>query len=299
MSRHYRRNARRTGIMVVIILLLLIAITACVIVIAMVVNSNKIGNSVDEVMLDEITQDIKNGNIDEIEGEEIILSSVDSFDASSASLYSRYGMSMEVAKNEYGISDERKDIAELKRTKNEDIYAWLSIPMANIDEPILQRVDDAVYYESHNEDGVESDSGALYTQSVNGKDFTDNMTVIYGNKTADDKLFSNLKLYKDPGYFEQYPYINIYTEKEILIYQVFAAYEYANRHIVLFHNTQDDTMFQIYIDQIEQNAGMNSNLNTDIWPTAADRLLTLSTPANNMDDTRFIVQAKLVSVVEY
>nr|MCR5407248.1 hypothetical protein [Lachnospiraceae bacterium] len=54
------------------------------------------------------------------------------------------------------------DIAAL-RTKNPDIYAWLYIPEAGIDEPVLQNSEDINYYVTHNADGQSDENGAVFT----------------------------------------------------------------------------------------------------------------------------------------
>lgn len=192
--------------------------------------------------------------------------------------------------------DKRVDITSLK-SKNPDIYAWLYIPEAGIDEPILQSEEDMNYYSFHNADGQEDENGAVFTQMLNSKDFQDNLTVIYGRNSGDDKGFSNLKVFSDPTYFEKYPYIYIYTENGLLIYQTFAAYESDDKLIVMFYGTQNDELYGIYLSNIEEYAGLGGKLDRSAWPNPEDKMITLSSGVTGKDDRRFLVQAKLVETL--
>lgn len=189
--------------------------------------------------------------------------------------------------------DKTVDIASLA-ARNPDIYAWLYIPMAGIDEPVLQSSENINYYVDHDADGNEDSNGAVFTQELNSKDFNDNLTVIYGHNSGDDKGFSNLKVFSDPGYFAEYPYIYVYTEDKILVYQVFAAYESDDKLIVMFYGTQDDELYWIYLSNIEENAGLDARLDKTIWPGPQDKTITLSTGVEGKEDRRFLVQAKLI-----
>ena len=191
-------------------------------------------------------------------------------------------------------ADKTVDIAGLKNTVNPDIYAWLYIPDTGIDEAVLQHPEDITYYSTHNSKGEEDEGGALFTQMFNSKNFSDNVTVIYGHNGGDDKGFSNLNLFADPEFFKSHPYIFVYTEDAVLLYETFAAYESDDKLIVLFYGTGDNDMYNIYLQRLEEIAGISSNLNKENWPTGDDTILTLSTGVTGKDDRRFLVQARLV-----
>ena len=190
--------------------------------------------------------------------------------------------------------DKTVDIAGLKSSVNPDIYAWLYIPDTGIDEAVVQHPEDITYYSTHNSEGKDDEDGALYTQMFNSTDFSDNLTVIYGHNGENGKAFSNLNLYADPEFFESHPYIYVYTDDVILLYQTFAAYESDDKLLVVFYGTADDEMYNIYLQKLEENIGIKSNLNRDNWPVSGDKVLTLSTGVPGKDDRRFLVQARLL-----
>ena len=191
-------------------------------------------------------------------------------------------------------ADKNIDIAGLRKTVNEDIYAWLYIPDTGIDEEVLQHPEDVFYYTTHNSKGEDDGEGALFTQMFNNKDFSDNVTVIYGHNGGDGKGFSNLNLYADPDFFKSHPYIFVYTENAILLYETFAAYESDDKLIVVFYGTQDNDMYQIYLQRLKEIAGVSYNVNEGSWPSGQDKILTLSTGIIGKDDRRFLVQAKFI-----
>ena len=189
-------------------------------------------------------------------------------------------------------ADKTVDIEELRNTVNPDIYAWLYIPDTGIDDPILQHPEDVLYYSDHNSKGEADENGAFFTQFFNSKDFSDNVTVVYGHNGGNDKGFSRLNLYADPDFFKAHPYIYVYTENAILLYETFAAYESDDKLIVMFYGTDDRDMYNAYIQRLEEIAGISSNLNKEYWPTYEDKILTLSTGVLGKDDRRFLVQAR-------
>ena len=180
------------------------------------------------------------------------------------------------------------------QSENSDVYAWLSIPEAGIDEPVLQNGEDLNFYSDHNIAKQMDENGAVFTQMFNSRDFSDNVTVVYGHNGNNEKGFSNLKVFSDPEYFKSFPYIFVYTDGKILKYRTFAAYETDDKLIIVFYGTQNEEMYGLYLSNIESYAGMNANFNKDIWPDKSDRILTLSTGVEGKDDRRFLVQAKLV-----
>ena len=191
-------------------------------------------------------------------------------------------------------ADKTVDIAGLKESVNPDIYAWLYIPDTGIDEPVVQHPEDVNYYAFNSIDGTDDENGALFTQMINSRDFSDNVTVIYGHNGGDDRGFSNLNLYEDPEFFKSHPYIYVYTEDAILLYETFAAYESDDKLIVMFYGTNDNEMYNIYLQKLQEIAGVSYNVNKNCWPESGDRILTLSTGVNGKEDRRLLVQARFL-----
>lgn len=184
------------------------------------------------------------------------------------------------------------DFDELKK-QNSDIYAWINIPGTLIDYPILRREDDNSYYLNHTVDKKKSIYGSIYTENYNGDDFADFNTVIYGHNMKNGKMFGTLKKYRDKTFFEQNRYINVYMPGRIMKYQIFAAYVWDNRHILLSLDFNNEGIREAYIDMIFSTRKMNANIDGDLPVTKDDRIITLSTCTGN-DAERYLVQGVLI-----
>ena len=96
------------------------------------------------------------------------------------------------------------DFSKLKE-ENQDIYAWITIPGTNVNNPVLQSSDDDTYYLDHNRSGKASPYGAIFSQSMNALDFSDPVTVLYGHNTDDPiHLFRSLHNFEDANFFAEH-----------------------------------------------------------------------------------------------
>ena len=184
------------------------------------------------------------------------------------------------------------DFVELKK-KNPDIYAWINIPGTSVDYPVLRREDDNSYYLNHTVEEKKSIYGSIYTENYNDTDFADFNTVIYGHNMKNGTMFGTLKKYRDKAFFEQNQYINIYMPGRIMKYQIFAAYVWDNRHILLSLDFSNEDIREAYIDMILSTRKMNANINSGLPVTKDDRIITLSTCTGN-DEERYLVQGVLI-----
>ena len=72
-----------------------------------------------------------------------------------------------------------------------------------------------------------SQCGAIYTQGINSKDFSDPVTVIYGHNGYKETMFTSLHKFEDAEFFDSHEYFfNIYLPQRKLTYQVVSAFKY-------------------------------------------------------------------------
>lgn len=183
------------------------------------------------------------------------------------------------------------DIEELKKI-NPDIYAWLYIPGTEVDYPVLQSENDG-YYLNHDSEGNRSATGAIYSENLNGKEFEDFNTVIYGHNMKNGSMFGNLHSYEDPDFFDGHRTIYVYTSSHIIKYTVFAAYRYDDRHILESFDFNDENVKKKYIDYIFEMKNLYSTVKNDQNVDIDSNILTLSTCCGD-DDERWLVQAVMV-----
>lgn len=186
------------------------------------------------------------------------------------------------------------DFVNLREEINPDIYAWIYIPDTKIDYPVLQHPTDNFYYLQHNLDGTKGYPGCIYTEDYNAKDFSDVNTVLYGHNMKDGSMFAGLHKYGDEEYMAEHPHVFIYTEDDVFVYEIYAAYEYGNEHLLYNYDFSNERIFEDYLEKVKELRTMNRNFRDDIEVDAQDKIVTLSTCIANKADSRYLVQGVLL-----
>ena len=177
------------------------------------------------------------------------------------------------------------------RRINKELYAWIRVPDTKIDYPIGQNKRND-FYLNHDMYKEPRFAGCIYTEKANSKDFEDPNTVIYCHNMIGGTMFSNLHNFRDKKFFKKHPYFYIYTPKYIMVYQVFAAYTYDDRHILNSFDFSKEKVFRKYIRNIFKVRSMDRHLREDVEVTTDDKIVTLSTCIGNETDKRYLVQGK-------
>ena len=176
---------------------------------------------------------------------------------------------------------------------DKNVYAYIEIPDTRISYPVLQSDDEQPedYYLDHNLDGSTGYPGCIYTQRLNSKDFDDYNTILYGHNMKNGEGFRDLHKFSEKDFFDNNKYVYIYTPDELLIYEIFAAYEFSDDHILYAYDFSDEKGYQEYIDMLKN---YRSGYFRDVDKlTTNDRIITLST-CTSAETRRYLVQAKLV-----
>ena len=195
-----------------------------------------------------------------------------------------------------GIDIPQKNLNWQKlKSVNADIYAWLTIPGTDIDYPVLQHPTDDSYYLNYNMNGTRGYPGCIYTELANSKDFTDFDTVIYGHNMKNDMMFGELHNYGDQTFFDQNPYIYVYTGDKVLVYEIFAAYQTDDTHILGGNDFSTDEGRVSYLETIVKHTQGSPKVREMVQLSVDSHLLTLSTCVNEESDERFLVQAILLN----
>ena len=220
----------------------------------------------------------------------------DSSSATNAADDRTSGTDTEALLAEYNVPDKDIDWDDL-HSQNEDIYAWICIPDTKIDYPILQHPTELDYYLNYNIDGSKGYPGCIYSQFVNSKDFTDFNTVLYGHNMKNGTMFAGLHKFEDSKYFENHPYIYVYTEDKVYVYRIFASYTFSSIHLIMGFDLSDENVRQIYLDNILSLEGLTDNIDDSIEVDTDSRLITLTTCIANQPDKRYNVAGVLTEEI--
>lgn len=177
------------------------------------------------------------------------------------------------------------DLVPVKKV-NGDAIGWIRIPDTQLSYPLMQG-DDNEYYLDHAWNGEATSVGSIFLEHQCSADLTDFNTIIYGHRMLNGSMFASLKYYNQLSYWEEHPYVYIKDEERTHRYAVFAAYEAPVQSYTYALSVEKAEVRQKVIDfALEQSV-----IDTGIVPTAADRIVTLSTCTGNGYDSRWVVQA--------
>lgn len=179
-----------------------------------------------------------------------------------------------------------EELAEI----NTDLYAWICIPDTNIDYPIAQHPEQDDYYLHHNMYKQAQFSGSIYSEALNNKDFSDPVTVLYGHNMKNGSMFQNLHYFEDKEFFDEHPYIYVYTPEGTMVYQVVSAGVTDNKHIMYAYDFEDEAVFEEYLDNMQKVSSMGTYVREDVELTADSRILIMSTCVGGNENARYIVQ---------
>lgn len=179
--------------------------------------------------------------------------------------------------------------------ENSDIYAWLYIPGADINTPLLQSQTDDLFYLDHDKDGKSDPYGTAFTQMANKRDFSDPVTVAYGH--VNGGVFHNLHDFEDADFFKKNKEFYIYTPGHIKTYEVIAAYQYDDRHILNSFNFADESVRQQYFDSVLNPESLNKNVREGVTLNADSKIVQLSTCMldSSQSNSRYIVTGLLTN----
>lgn len=177
---------------------------------------------------------------------------------------------------------------------NPHTVGWLTAG-EHISLPVVQYEDNEFYLE-RDFYGDKSRAGTLFLDRRCTLWPENSHWMIHGHNMKDGSMFAGLHQYEDSVFFEENPYFYIYTEDDkVLVYEIFAAYEYTDMDLVRMYQLGGEEMYAEYLSNIYSLDGMNNNFNTEIEVTIGDKVLTLTTCISTKPTNRYLVQGKLVA----
>lgn len=181
--------------------------------------------------------------------------------------------------------------------QNDEIYAWIKIPGTPIDYPLVQSQVDDTFYLTHSAlDKSYLSSGAIYTESLNTKTFTDRVTVVYGHNGYTDIMFMPLHDFEKKAFFDSHDTIYVYTPDAKLTYKIVSAFKYDDRHLLNSFDFQDNEVYLDFLNMIQNPSSTTKNVRVikDKNYTLDDNILVLSTCVWHQDSFRYLVCGVLV-----
>ncbi len=191
------------------------------------------------------------------------------------------------------------DFAKLQ-AEHPEVCAWIKIDgIDEISYPVLQSSPDKDdnYYLNRDLEGNTRNTGSIYIQKLNNKDFTDPNTLIYGHDTFNGTLFGQLKKFRDKTFFDEHRTIFIYTPDRVLKYEIISAFVYDDRHILNSFNFNIENECQEFFNECVNPKSLVKQVVDGATLTTNDKIITLSTCTSNKSE-RYLVVGKLVGIAE-
>lgn len=181
------------------------------------------------------------------------------------------------------------NFAELKKT-NDDIKGWIKVYGTNINYPFVQ-TNNNEYYLKHSLDKSKNSAGWVFLDYRNDlADFNNKNTILYAHGRLDNSMFGSLRKILTSDWLQDTNnfVINLSTEFENTLWQVFSVYQIPTTSDYIQVNFKDDIEFKSFANKLITRS--QYQFNTTISET--DRILTLSTCYNNSD--KVVLHAKLI-----
>ena len=187
------------------------------------------------------------------------------------------------------------------RENNPDTAAWLYMPGAEVDDPVMQG-DDNGYYLQRDENGNFSEWGCYYAHCddhLGSRSGLDKNTVIFGHSASncdpDGPRFTKLHRYLDADYVKENPYIYLSVQDADLVFQITACFITD----ISFDYIAPDPTDEEWADLLAQVARKNWLAFDGVTLGEEDTVLTLSTCCRKYDmentgNQRLVVMAKLL-----
>ena len=179
------------------------------------------------------------------------------------------------------------DLGQLQQA-NEDVLGWIAIPGTQLDYPILQGEDNQ-YYLNHTWQGKRNAAGSVFLECKMQPDLSGFNTIIYGHNMKNGSMFGSLRQYRTQSHWQEHPCIYIVNDSGIHRYEIFAAFEAEVRGYTYRLDVNTPEKKQAFLDYSAER----SVIKTELTPTEADSVITLSTCTGNGYDHRWVVQGVL------
>ena len=196
--------------------------------------------------------------------------------------------------------DRQKELKAAKKN-NSDTVAWLYMPGAEVDDPVMQAKDNA-YYLQKDENGNYSEWGCYYAHCDNhlsSRSKLDRNTVIFGHSASncdpDGPKLTKLHRYMDADYVKENPYIYLSVKGENMVFQITACFITD----IDFDYIDPDPTGEKLTNFFEQVAKKNWLEFDGVTFDEEDTVLTLSTCCRKYDEyntgnQRLVLMAKLL-----
>ena len=175
-----------------------------------------------------------------------------------------------------------------------DIRGWIRLEGTKVDYPVMQSQDND-FYLSRAVNGTWNKVGTPFMDFRNSGDFSDRMTVIYGHYMGDGSMFTAFHDYKNQKFYEEHPYIELYTlDGNYKFLPVAGVYQ----NVEYWDFTFDYESDEVFLHQINTWKAL-STFRSDTEYDADDRFVVLTLCTYDVENSRFLLVGKIEDLDEF
>ena len=176
------------------------------------------------------------------------------------------------------------------KNANDQVSAYLIVPNTAISYPVALGTDND-YYLHTTLFGQESKSGSIFFDYRTDASLLGGHLIVYGHNMKAGTMFHDLNSYKHQEFFDNNRIITLYAGTEKREYEVYAAFIAPPDVYFIRTAFSSGADFLSYMEELQAL----SKFETDVVLTEEDQILTLTTCTYEVEDGRFVVQAKRIS----
>lgn len=176
---------------------------------------------------------------------------------------------------------------EALRAVNSEIVGWLYVEGTAISYPLMQAEDNSLYLD-HAYDMTHNSAGSIFLDCAASPDFSDFHSIVYGHNMKNGSMFGNLTDLQTEEGLAGHRNIYILTPEGTLHYEVFSVH-----FAYVTDGFYEPVATDVEAAELLGRMARASYVSTGLSPTAADRILTLSTCSGLQKTHRFLVHAVL------
>jgi len=182
------------------------------------------------------------------------------------------------------------DLEELQKI-NSDTIGFISVSGTNINYPIVQTTNNE-FYLNHSFRKRRNRAGWVFMDYRNNALSFDKNTILYGHSRTNRTMFGDLRNILNTNWINNRNnhVIRLSTLNENSLWQIFSIYTIPVENYYLNINFRNNEEYNTWLQTMLNRSQHNFNTTVDI----NDRVITLSTCADNNNTRRMVVHAKLL-----
>lgn len=179
--------------------------------------------------------------------------------------------------------------------ENSDFAGWICIEGTQIDYPVMITRDDPDYYLNHNFEKAEDINGTLFVDARTNLAYRSTNIIIYGHNMKSGQMFGGLKKYLNEDYWQSHKQIAFDTIYEKGTYEIFAVclaqVHYQDEDTFRYYDFVEADTEEAYQEFLQNISQLSVFMDGEL-PEYGEKLLTLSTCNNYVEDGRLFLVAK-------